>query len=93
MNVQSTAVKEQMQHRLRRIEGQVRGVQRMIDEERDCREVVQQLRAVQAAVRNATHEFVQAYARECLLQNDAVLPEQRAALVDDLLTLLTRNES
>jgi CsoR family transcriptional regulator, copper-sensing transcriptional repressor len=89
MKVESTAVKENMQNRLRRIEGQVRGVQRMVDEERDCREIVQQLKAIQAAARNATNEFIQAYARECLLQDGTPSPE-RAALVDDLLTMLTR---
>lgn len=92
MKVESTAVKENMQNRLRRIEGQVRGVQRMVDEERDCREIVQQLKAVQAAMRNATNEFIQAYARECLLQEETP-PAERAALVDDLLTMLTRLET
>ncbi len=90
MNVQTTAVKEDIQVRLRRIEGQVRGVQRMVDEERDCREIVQQLKAVQSAVKNATNVFLQAYARECLLNDDELSLEDRAALVDDLLNLMTR---
>ncbi|HSO28248.1 MAG TPA: metal-sensitive transcriptional regulator [Anaerolineales bacterium] len=93
MNVQSTAVKEDIQVRLRRIEGQVRGVHRMVDEDRDCREIVQQLKAVQSAVKTATNVFLQAYARECLLNDEALSSEERAALVDDLLNLMTRIES
>lgn len=93
MNVQSTAVKDDIQVRLRRIEGQVRGVQRMVDEERDCREIVQQLKAVQSAVKTATNLFLQAYARECLLNDEDSTAEERAALVDDLLNLMTRMES
>jgi CsoR family transcriptional regulator, copper-sensing transcriptional repressor len=90
MKVQSTAVKEEMQVRLRRIEGQVRGIERMLDEERDCREVVQQLKAVQSALKNATAVFMRGYARECLLDTDHVDPEAREALVDDLLSLMTK---
>ncbi len=90
MKVQSTAVKEEMQVRLRRIEGQVRGIERMLDEERDCREVVQQLKAVQSAIKTATAVFMRGYARECLLDSDNVDPAAREALVDDLLSLMTK---
>ncbi|MCA9998449.1 MAG: metal-sensitive transcriptional regulator, partial [Anaerolineales bacterium] len=44
MKIQSSAVKENMHQRLRRIEGQVQGVQRMLDADRDCGDIVQQLR-------------------------------------------------
>jgi len=48
----SAEAKEDMGKRLRRLEGQVRGVQKMLDEGRDCREIVQQL----AAIRSAAHQ-------------------------------------
>lgn len=90
MKLQSTAVKTSLQTRLRRIEGQVRGVQRMVEDERDCRDVVQQLQAIQSAVKNATNLYIQAYARECLLDDAALTPQEREALVDDFLTMITK---
>ena len=42
MKVEGAATKEELQKRLKRIEGQVRGVQKMLDEDRDCHEIVQQ---------------------------------------------------
>ncbi len=50
MKVEGAATKEELQRRLKRIEGQVRGVQRMLDEDRDCHEIVQQLSAFFSAI-------------------------------------------
>lgn len=58
--------KERLVNRLRRIEGQVRGLQRMIEEDRDCSEVVTQLSAVRAALDRAGHHVVAASLRSCL---------------------------
>ena len=43
MKIQNEKTKQQLMSRLRRIEGQVRGVQNMLNEERECREILQQL--------------------------------------------------
>lgn len=88
MKVHSTEVKEDLQRRLRRIEGQVRGIQRMVDEERDCRDIIQQLNAVHAAVQNASRLFVRAYAKDCLLIPDGGSEHRPADLVDELLDLM-----
>src|SRR6266511_5567997 len=45
-----TATKDQLQARLRRIEGQVRGVERMVDDDRYCIDVLTQISAIQAAL-------------------------------------------
>ncbi len=66
MKVESAEAREVLGRRLRRIEGQVRGVQRMLDEERDCREIVQQLAAVRAAVQQAGLEVMRVYAHQCM---------------------------
>jgi DNA-binding FrmR family transcriptional regulator len=76
--------------RLRRIEGQVRGIQRMIEEERACRDVLDQLAAVQQAVRGVSGLVAQEYALECItqVQDDASLEknqETAAALVEAIL--------
>lgn len=90
MKIQSEAVKDDLRRRLRRIEGQTRGVQKMLDDNRDCREIVQQLNAVQAAVRNATAVFMRAYAKDCLLHDETLADSDREALIDDLLDLMAK---
>ena len=71
--------------RLRRIEGQVRGVQRMVEEERSCREIVNQLSAVKAAIASLNGVVVECYARDCLGDADATRDETVAELMDVVL--------
>lgn len=88
MKVQNSAVKEDLQKRLRRIEGQVRGVQKMLDEDRDCHEIIQQLAAVRSAVHGASVTFMREYASDCLMNVDADDKTARELLLDDLIGLL-----
>ncbi len=67
MSVWSQSNPEELKKRLHRIEGQVRGVAKMIDDDRDCREVVQQLTAIRSAVQQVSLLVVRAYAVDCLL--------------------------
>ena len=57
--------KERMQSRLNRIEGQVRGVSKMMEEQRPCIEVLQQLASVQAALRGVTKDVLRNYLERC----------------------------
>jgi DNA-binding FrmR family transcriptional regulator len=75
-------------HRLRRVEGQVRGVQAMIVEERDCREILQQLAAIRSAVQAASLAFVEEYVTRCLLGDAANDPGRRKELLKDLIVML-----
>jgi DNA-binding FrmR family transcriptional regulator len=52
--------------RLRRIEGQVRGIQRMVEENRACRDVVVQLAAIKASIASLNTLVAETYAQECL---------------------------
>ncbi len=52
--------------RLRRIEGQIRGIQRMLEEGRDCREIVNQVVAVKAALSSLNAVLLTCYVRDCL---------------------------
>lgn len=88
MKVQAPATKDELQKRLRRIEGQVRGVQKMLDEERDCHEIIQQLAAIRSAVQGASLMFMKQYASDCLMSTDKSDTATRAMLVDDLIGLL-----
>jgi DNA-binding FrmR family transcriptional regulator len=57
--------RESLQSRLNRAEGQVRGVSRMLDEQRPCVEVLQQLASVQSALRGVTKEVLRNYLERC----------------------------
>ncbi len=58
--------KEDMIRRLRRIEGQTRGVQKMVEEDRGCTEILHQLTAINEAVRSVSLMLAEQYAVECL---------------------------
>ncbi|HET9516764.1 MAG TPA: metal-sensitive transcriptional regulator [Actinoplanes sp.] len=61
-----TATKDQLQARLRRVEGQVRGVERMVDEDRYCIDVLTQISAIQAALDKVALGLLDGHARHCL---------------------------
>ncbi len=82
--------KQNLLARLRRIEGQLRGVQEMVVQSRDCREVLQQLTAIRSAVQGATMLLLQEYASQCLLSAEEQPPEARRQLIQDLLALLSK---
>ena len=92
MKVQSDVTRDDLQKRLRRIEGQVRGIQRMLDEDRDCQEIVQQMSAAQAALRTATDGFLHAHARECLVRSVELDTVEQTAVLDELFGLLARTK-
>ncbi len=54
-----------LQKRLTRIEGQVRGVARMLEQQRPCLEVLQQLASVQAALKGVTKSVLRNYLERC----------------------------
>ena len=98
MKIQNPEAKSKLVQRLRRIEGQVRGVQNMLEEERDCRDIIQQLTAIHSAVQGASRTFLQEYATACLLEmdegnvpkNSSELKEQRKKIIQDMISLLDK---
>ena len=62
------AVRKGMQDRLVRIEGQIRGVAKMLDDQRPCLEVLQQLSSVQAALRGVSKSVMRNYLERCATQ-------------------------
>jgi len=73
--------------RLRRVEGQVRGIQHMIEEGRDCEAIVTQLMAARAALDRASILIINGHIERCLL--DATGQEGRAQL-DRLVSFLLK---
>jgi DNA-binding FrmR family transcriptional regulator len=61
-----TENKDAILKRLRRIEGQVRGVERMVDDDRYCIDVVTQVTAIQAALDKVALELLSDHAAHCV---------------------------
>ncbi|HEY8762224.1 MAG TPA: metal-sensing transcriptional repressor, partial [Candidatus Dormibacteraeota bacterium] len=60
--------KEQIQARLRRIEGQIRGVQKMVDEDRYCIDVLTQVSAAKAALDAVALALIQDHTEHCVAE-------------------------
>ena len=62
------ASKDQLLHRLRRIEGQVRGIEGMVEGDRYCIDVLTQISAVQAALDKVALGLLDGHARHCVVE-------------------------
>jgi DNA-binding FrmR family transcriptional regulator len=77
--------------RLRRIEGQVRGLVRMVEDERYCVEILTQLRAVKAALRKVEDGVLRDHVEHCVAQaSRSGDPQQQQVKVEELLDVLER---
>jgi CsoR family transcriptional regulator, copper-sensing transcriptional repressor len=88
MNLKNPETKQAIISRLRRIEGQVHGVASMVDQERDCQEVLQQLTAIRSATQSVSLLFLREYATYCLTSMENNTPEDRKRLVQDMIDLM-----
>jgi CsoR family transcriptional regulator, copper-sensing transcriptional repressor len=83
-----TASKEQLHKRLHRIEGQVRGIDKMVDEDRYCIDILTQISAVQAALDKVALGLLDGHARHCVVGGQADgEPEE---LTDELIAAVAR---
>lgn len=78
--------------RLKRIEGQVRGIQTMIENDRHCAEVLQQLSSIRSAVQSTSMEILKTYASDCLLKPDQDENERNESL-QEIIALISRTTS
>jgi CsoR family transcriptional regulator, copper-sensing transcriptional repressor len=69
--------REEIGTRLKRVEGQVRGLQRMVEEKRECEAVLTQLIAARAALDRVGLLVVENYVEECLTLTDPELAQQQ----------------
>ncbi len=76
-------------NRLRRLEGQIRGVQRMIEEGQDCADVVTQLSACKAALDRVGYRLVVAGMRHCATTAEDV-PDEAGLTADELERLFMK---
>lgn len=81
--------REKLKARLARIRGQVDGVGRALDEERDCGDVLQQVAAIRGAVAGLMAELLEGHVREHLA-GDRVSAANRKLAADELVEVLKR---
>ena len=84
-----TASKDQLLTRLSRIEGQVRGVAGMVEEDRYCIEVLTQISAIQAALDKTALGLLDGHARHCLA-GEGEGPATPEAQADELMDAVGR---
>jgi CsoR family transcriptional regulator, copper-sensing transcriptional repressor len=84
-----TATKDQLMKRLNRIEGQVRGVTRMVEDDRYCIDVLTQIGAVQAALDKIALGLLDGHARHCL-GGEGAGPAAPDAQADELMGAVGR---
>jgi len=77
--------------RLRRIEGQIRGIHDMVEQERYCADVLGQLSAVQEALRAVGRELIRNHIRQCAAQAIQAGGSDAEAMYDELVTLFHKN--
>ncbi len=86
MDVRAEA-EQRVLDRLARIEGQVRGIRRMIEEGRDCEAILTQVLAARTALERAAGEIVGTYIDECMHD---LSPDSARAKIGRTVKLLTR---
>jgi DNA-binding FrmR family transcriptional regulator len=82
-----TANKDQFQTRLRRIEGQVRGIQGMVADDRYCIDILTQIAAIQAALDKVALGLLDDHAHTCVIGAE---PEEQDARTAEMMAAVAR---
>ena len=77
--------------RLRRIEGQVRGLQKMVEEDRYCADIMTQISSVHEALRAVGRELMRNHLKHCATSALRGEPAEREAMYDELVDLMYRH--
>jgi CsoR family transcriptional regulator, copper-sensing transcriptional repressor len=83
-----TATKPQLVARLKRIEGQTRGVQRMVEEDRYCIDVLTQISAIQAALDKVALGLLEEHVKHCVVGGEG--PGSKEELSDEMMAAVGR---
>ena len=82
-----TASKDDLLKRLRRIEGQVRGIEGMVEENRYCVDVLTQISAIQAALDKVALGLLDDHARHCVI---GAAEDNQGEMTDELMSAVAR---
>ena len=83
--------KERNLKRLRRIEGQVRGLQKMVEEDRYCADIMTQISSVHEALRAVGRELMRNHLRHCATSAIAAGGAEGEAMYDELVDMMYRH--
>jgi DNA-binding FrmR family transcriptional regulator len=81
-------VKDRNLKRLRRIEGQVRGLQKMVDEDRYCADILTQISSVHEALRSVGRELMRNHLKHCATGAIRTGGEKADSMYDELVDLM-----
>jgi CsoR family transcriptional regulator, copper-sensing transcriptional repressor len=81
-------IKDRNLKRLRRIEGQVRGLQKMVDEDRYCADIMTQISSVQEALRSVGRELMRNHLKHCAATAIRASDSEAEAMYDELIDLM-----
>ena len=85
------AIKDRNLKRLRRIEGQVRGLQKMVEEDRYCADIMTQIASVHEALRSVGRELMRNHLRHCATTAIKAGADDAEAMYDELVDLMYRH--
>src|SRR5690625_3833667 len=78
--------KQSVINRLKRIEGQVRGIQRMVEEDRYCVDILVQISAINAALKKVGYTVTERHMKHCI--NHAISDGEGEMAIDELLHVM-----
>ncbi|WP_271398681.1 metal-sensing transcriptional repressor [Salinicoccus roseus] len=78
--------KDKVMNRLKRIEGQVRGIQKMVDEDRYCVDILVQISAIQSALKNVGYTVTERHMKHCV--TDAITKGEGEDSIEELMAVL-----
>jgi CsoR family transcriptional regulator, copper-sensing transcriptional repressor len=84
-------IKDRNLKRLRRIEGQVRGLQKMVEEDRYCPDILTQVSSVQQALRAVGRELMRNHLKHCATQAIRSGGDDAEATYDELIELIYKH--
>lgn len=82
-------IKDANLKRLRRIEGQIRGLQKMVEEDRYCPDIITQIASVQEALRGVGRQLLRNHLKHCATTAIKKSPAEADRTYDELLELIT----
>jgi CsoR family transcriptional regulator, copper-sensing transcriptional repressor len=85
------AARERNLTRLRRVEGQVRGIQKMVEDGRYCADVMTQIASVHEALRAVGRELMRNHLKHCATAAIKAGPDEAEAMYDELVGLMYRS--
>lgn len=84
------ALKEQNLRHLRRIEGQVRGVMKMVEEDRYCADIITQIAAVRESLQSVAKNLMRNHIKHCAAAAIRKGPDEAEEMYDEIVDLVGR---